>query len=307
MLMSLLVAVGLCLLVFGLGDPDRAQTVTLPDTGGPDAFGYVWDDSIPVDWIDLRHATPIYLDPYEQAGPIALPFDFPFYGSTYTQVWVSSLGSIGFSYDPALAWSWSTSFPSSEPPNNVIAPNWSPSFVPGPPVSALVHYKVGDVVPTHHWFAVGWAGSTASSPFEVILYEGGDIVFQYGGTVTGGHGIENADGSIGLGYPGSGSPAGAAVRFYIPGPATSTPTATPTSSPTVESTLTPTPTPTPEEASPTPSPTPSPVPTETTTPTETPTSTMTSTPLSPPETPTPTPTSTPVGGNSLVWLPVVAR
>ena len=75
------------------------------DTGGPDAFGYRWQDSddqcgpiyswlpisalgTPITWVDGEGD--------QVRGPYALPFEFPFYGNMYNRVWVSANGWISF-------------------------------------------------------------------------------------------------------------------------------------------------------------------------------------------------------------------
>jgi hypothetical protein len=52
-----------------------------------------------------------------------LPFDFPYYGSFATNVWLSHQGFISFTGDTAGA-SEPTTIPSNDRPNGIAAPYW---------------------------------------------------------------------------------------------------------------------------------------------------------------------------------------
>jgi len=70
------------------------------DSGYPDAFGYTEDDSVPFAWVDTSAGTDTGLDQYSTvAGPFPIGFPFRFYDNTYTQVWVSTYGLLGFNAD----------------------------------------------------------------------------------------------------------------------------------------------------------------------------------------------------------------
>ncbi|MBK6766332.1 MAG: hypothetical protein IPG71_08445 [bacterium] len=75
------------------------------DTGGPDAFGYRWQDSddqcgpdyawLPISALGEQI---VWLEGEgdQVRGPYALPFNFPFYGVDYAQIYVSANGWISF-------------------------------------------------------------------------------------------------------------------------------------------------------------------------------------------------------------------
>src|SRR5258706_6223018 len=74
--------------------------------GGPDAFGYRWSDTqTPLDgqqpvyaW-NPRGGKSLFLGDDVFSPAIALPFTFQFYGTNYSQVYVSSNGFVSFTGD----------------------------------------------------------------------------------------------------------------------------------------------------------------------------------------------------------------
>ena len=61
--------------------PDQA--VVPLAVSGPDDFGYTWDDSVALSWIDATSGTDTGLTGYASAtGPISLPFSFKYYENT---------------------------------------------------------------------------------------------------------------------------------------------------------------------------------------------------------------------------------
>ncbi len=166
----------------GLGSvQDQAQRM-LADAGpvtigGPDDYGYRWDDGAPNSWIDASSGADTGVGNTTQfSGPIGIGFPFKYYENTYSQVYVSRHGYLSFN-NVALDDSQSA-IPNPGPPNNVIAPHW----VPVDRVIGYVRHFAGGTAP-NRWFAVEWNRVLSYSSlytFEVVLYENGDIVFQYG-------------------------------------------------------------------------------------------------------------------------------
>src|SRR5258706_1378119 len=208
------------------------HTASLPTTvGGPDAFGYTYNDSIGFSWISASTNSGLTEDD-NYSGPANIGFNFPFYGFTQTQLYFSTNGLITF----GQGYSWynnGVTIPSIKTPNNFIAPFWD-DLVVGPVYNVsntgAIYYQQGGIAP-NRYFVIEWRKVetyNASSPFsvEAILYENGDIVIQhqslpasYYSTV----GIENSLGDDGLEYQSgsSGLSAPKAIRFYYP----TTPTA----------------------------------------------------------------------------------
>ena len=72
--------------------------------GGPDAFGYTWDDSVPFAWIDAR-ASGAQADvrgDNAASDEISLGFAFPFYENSYSHAYLSSNGMLTLG-SPSLA------------------------------------------------------------------------------------------------------------------------------------------------------------------------------------------------------------
>ncbi len=180
-------------------------------SGGPDSYGYTWA-SVPVTWIDATGGTNTGLSgssPYV-TGAIPLPFSFKYYDNIYSSVYITSYGYL--SVQNNSTWLNQGHIPNTSSPNNVIAPYWTPTYVGA---GAWVRYLSGGVTP-NRYFVVGWQNVAGGPPtdtiggddtyqFEVILYESGNILFQYKNMSIGGGnwrcgtaGIENATGSIGL-------------------------------------------------------------------------------------------------------------
>ena len=74
--------------------------------GGPDGSGNIWSDSdiepgIPIDWIEISGMSTAYTfsDNDEAGALIEIPFDFPFYGQSYSQCIINANGWLGFGND----------------------------------------------------------------------------------------------------------------------------------------------------------------------------------------------------------------
>jgi hypothetical protein len=198
-----------------LDNPSTIEPHNPPATtghGGPDDYGYVWIDSDQphgpsFNWVDISGVgTPVSLGDDSYAGPIEIGFSFPFYGNTYSEIYICSNGLITFG-GYTIAYS-NSSIPSITPPNNFIAPWWDD----------LNLSAYGNVYYYHdaseHRFIVSFVGApkyynyggAGSNTFEVILYENGKIELNYLHTsfmdyfdyYSATIGIENSDGTDGL-------------------------------------------------------------------------------------------------------------
>ena len=177
--------------------------------GGPDAFGYRWADSDapngpPYNWIDISATgTPVFAarsDDVNQ-GPYSVGFNFPFYGTNFSQFRIGSNGFLSFtststdlSNDP---------LPSTNAPENLIAVMWDDLMV-DPALGAQVYYKSEPARLIVQWNNV-MKFSEQSGPrftFEAILFRNGTIVTQYKavGTTTNSLtiGVQNAARTVGL-------------------------------------------------------------------------------------------------------------
>jgi hypothetical protein len=198
--------------------------------GGPDDFGYRWDDSVPLAWVDATSGTDTGMggDSSGTAVSISLPFAFKYYERTYNSLYVVASGYLSF--DGGSTEPMQDPFPSPRSPNNVIAPFWTPITLASSGPANRVYYASGGASP-NHFVVVEWnqvqQQSRASSgfTFEAILYENGDIVFQYLDMSDlywcETSGIEDSTGDDGLAFiPSCARPrSNVAVRFSRPAPA----------------------------------------------------------------------------------------
>ncbi len=221
-----------------------------PTSGGPDAGGYAWVNSVDAEgptfaWIDTVGSTDAGIangDDYR--GTIDLPFEFRFYGNLYTQITATTNGWIGMGPSSGYSSSYwtNTVLPSSTSPDNIIAPLWDDfkaGDAPGSTSSShgTIKYKTMGTEPNREFVVifdeiVRGSSDTDYFSFEVILDEAtSDITMQYldvtgnssanngvGGTI----GIENADATIGLEYSYNGAPQmiydETAIHFIAPPP-----------------------------------------------------------------------------------------
>ncbi|MFH0735575.1 MAG: C25 family cysteine peptidase [bacterium] len=188
---------------------------SLKGSGGPDNFGYEWIDSdapggpqyvwndisttgtLASNWI--ASSTFSALDE-GYVGPVNLGFDFKFYGSLNSQIYIHSDGYITVGAQSATTYS-NTSIPTSGTPNGIIAPIWDD--LEGKTNSKVYYKNDGGkfIVQFTDWTRYG-TSATGVFTFQVVLFQNGKIVIYYK-TMTGSVdqctvGIENMDGTDGL-------------------------------------------------------------------------------------------------------------
>ncbi len=142
-------------------------------------------------------------------GPLNIGFNFPYFGSTYTQIWLSSNGWFTFTAT-ANSSLGNTSMPSPNVPNNFIAWAWDDlNWNNGGTFS----FYIGGTAPNQYlvlnFIDVPHFGSTTTVSSQVVLYENGQIEFyninvvpdNVNGNMT--LGIEDATGTIGMALPGA--------------------------------------------------------------------------------------------------------
>ncbi len=190
--------------------------------GGPDDYGTMWYDSyyddeyayVPIDTTgELVPFEGTYLD--DAGVKYILPFRFPFCGEVYDSIGISTNGWISFDDMEPTAYS-NTDIPTADTYNNMICPLWDDLTMEG----ARLRIRHDEDAGALHiiWVDVKYL-SDASSPllFECILYDTGDIVFQYDNLVSTSYnsmgasatiGIEDATGTSGLKYMYEGEPSG---------------------------------------------------------------------------------------------------
>jgi len=229
----------LFLFLAGLSMADTNQNyeplpVTL-DTGGPDAFGYSWEDNdnggAPVyQWIDITsNGTQVQgLADDNNVGPISLGFNFPYYWYEATRCWIGSNGYLSFSSSANYAHPFS-SIPFPGVPNDLLAIlTGDLDFTQGN--GECWYYTNGvDSFIVSFLHVTEFGDPTASHTFQCILTAADSTIkFQYGPN-TGDFsssgpetviGIENVNGQVGLEYMEDNLPAqnmwhdGLALEFH---------------------------------------------------------------------------------------------
>lgn len=172
--------------------------------GGPDNFGYRWVDSTatggPIyEWVDISSVGVLLPSGNDtNHGPIDLGFEFPFYGSFFDQIRISSNGFLSFTW--FLSPFNNQPIPEANFPNDLLAVFWDDL---NPDAEGSIYY-LNDT--TENRFIVQYDGvylygTETPQTFEVILYSDGDIIFQYQDVADSESctiGIENGAGDDGL-------------------------------------------------------------------------------------------------------------
>ena len=207
-------------------------------TGGPDNYGYTWNDTVPYTWIDAQEGgysagIGAPLGAVSQDYGIDLGFTFPFYENAYSGIIASTAGVIGF--DGRSLGFASNSYavvPTPDLPNNFIAPLFYGFGVNNGEYHGNIYYKAGGTAP-NRYFVMEWyqvRDSVNTYTFEVVLYESGNFDFNYqnvnqsnGSLCDSTAGIEDASGYDGLAYKQYGcnsmtASTGHTVRFTRPAP-----------------------------------------------------------------------------------------
>ncbi len=212
-------------------------------TGGPDASSYKWIDSDTsggpaYSWIDISGTGTALGTGDDARYSFSLPFNFNFYGTNYTTVWVCTNGWLSFGSDPGTNASSNTSIPAASIPNQAVFAFWDNLNLVASD-NANIYYKNFGTTP-NQYSVITWKDSRIVGvsttyqvnqvTFQAILYENGKITLQYKDCAVGDTtynwgrsasvGIENSTGLVGLQYLYNGSPIGnllaseRAIQFY---------------------------------------------------------------------------------------------
>ncbi len=176
--------------------PKLADTPAFPlASGGPDPFGYTYRDSTelggpPYRWIEI--APPAGGSGTEISGltgvddgyfwPLSLPFSFNFYGTDYTELAVATNGTLYF--EDAYLGLGNTSIPRSNGygVQKFIAHLWDDLVVqPG----AVYYQDLGSMFIIEYYQVSGCCLSPDSATWQAILFQNGNILFQYRDVILG--------------------------------------------------------------------------------------------------------------------------
>lgn len=170
--------------------------------GELDNFGNTWIDSNEpggpaFNWMDITSTGQAVFLGDDDMVRVTMPFEFQFYGHSYSDVTISSngyltFGSVGWPY-------WNMEIPNAEEPNDILPIFWDDLY---PPAGGAIHYY-GDAEKfvVQYTNVPYWYATYLPNTFQVILYSNGTIIYQYlsmNDTQSATIGIENADGSDGL-------------------------------------------------------------------------------------------------------------
>jgi fibronectin type 3 domain-containing protein len=207
-----------------LYSPNVSSTLSAPDT-----YGYRWINSnntsapyVLYNWVDgVGGSNDLSLGNDQISGNIDLGFKFPFYGNSYSSIYICSNGWATFT-DPGYTTKTGNPMPSTTRPNGLIAPYWT-DLNPGQHGN-VTYLAKSQASPKH--FIISWNSVPTNlgsyqynQTFEAIIYENGSILFQYKSinlttALSPVIGIENSDGNHGLSYPTSSLENGTAIWFY---------------------------------------------------------------------------------------------
>ena len=215
-------------------------TVLLPvasaNQGPADSCGYQWTDShdpppkVNFTWEEIQ-STGTRIGDWSNpddgfSGPFDLGFNFTFYDANFTQVFVDTNGYLSFDRGyPDIP--YGLSIPNENTPNNfamAFGADLIPGYAAAPDGVYYQHLASPNRFVVEFAHVSHYGGTNDPVTFETVLYESGEIWFQYD-TVAGALyavGIENRDGTVGSPYDPSLVSSGSAVRFQstvgAPGP-----------------------------------------------------------------------------------------
>lgn len=205
---------------------DQKNPNELLAIGDSDEYGYTLT-STAYSWLDATDGTNTGLNSRWDQTVVSLPWDFPFYENSYSEVYIVGPGYLTFS-DQNI--DTQSQMPVPNEPNNVIAPYWAPLEYIGEGGTGQAFYEFGGTAPNRYLLVEyyqrsdPWGGVFT---YEVQLFESGDIKFQYNEIVLGDSGwcaeagIENSEGLDGVTlslYCGGVPDSHSAVLFTRPDP-----------------------------------------------------------------------------------------
>jgi hypothetical protein len=194
------------------GEVEQTASIQAAPPPSTCTFGYTLSAPATYSWIDTSAGGVQVIfentDDDVTAEPIPLGFNFKFFENSYSSAYISTNGLLSFGL-PDNSYR-NVDIPRDIPPNGYIAPFWDDLelLVGSPSGDSQVFYRQ-DASPRR--FVVEWRslkrhmGSDSDRlTFQVILYENGDIRFQYqtmqGDISQATAGIEDGDGRDGLRY-----------------------------------------------------------------------------------------------------------
>ena len=198
-------------------------------TGGPDAYGYTYDDTAPYLWIPAAGNIVANMPTNCDNVPGGNDFQFgsfTYYGVAYNNVMVCPNGFVKFAGALNSGTTPSSSLPSGGIPNSDIVGFGYTGLDPTLPGSGLIYFDKQPTQSVATWDNVSISG-TERAQFQIIMTATGVIDIQYRWIPSGfssiTSGIEGQQGDMGLQYSGYPAPGtlrnGVNVRYTPPTPA----------------------------------------------------------------------------------------
>ncbi len=137
-------------------------------------MNYTMTVSAPYSWVDASGGTELSLGD-DSSAAIALPFDFTFYNETFSTIYLGSNGYLSF-IDLSPIEYFNEPIPSDDTGHYyLIAPFWDDLN----PAGVNVFVQSFDTYWVAEWLNIYHFGGSLVGSFEVILYETGEIIFNY--------------------------------------------------------------------------------------------------------------------------------
>uniref|UniRef100_A0A832I5Z7 Choice-of-anchor D domain-containing protein n=1 Tax=Eiseniibacteriota bacterium TaxID=2212470 RepID=A0A832I5Z7_UNCEI len=154
--------------------------------GGPDVFGYTYQDSDEpggptFSWVDVRTVgTQIPMTGDDaNTGPFPIGFNFPFYGKTFSSFRISTNGFVSFTSNRTTFTNTTLPNNGTSVPENLLAVFWDDLHFETTP-KAWYHYDGTKLVIQFQGVRrIGESSTTNPNTFEILLYPNGTIVYQY--------------------------------------------------------------------------------------------------------------------------------
>jgi hypothetical protein len=169
--------------------------------------GYNADDTIGYNFEDISGTgTDIPLGDDQVSGPIPIGFSFDFFGTPYTDVYVSSNGFLTVLPGQSNGCCTGQPIPTAGSPDGIISPWWEDLFPPG---GGSIKYQLLGSAPNRYMIVqytnIQHYPSGNPVTMQVKLFEGTNVIevhYQSAPSDGGTHsaGVENEDGTVGLQY-----------------------------------------------------------------------------------------------------------
>lgn len=157
----------------------------LKDAGGPDTYGYKWEDSDEIDgpvydWVEINSiGNALNLGDEQESASLSMGFTFNYYGNSYTSIVVGDNGIASFIEDDITF--NNTPIPTGSGERAILAAFWDDL---DPDAGGQIYYYADTANERFiiEWDAVmeyDYGPGANPNTFQIIIYKTGKIVYQY--------------------------------------------------------------------------------------------------------------------------------